>query len=421
MGFILGSRLQWKGLLRFRSLSTSPRPVDYIALKRMKTAEFGNIAEIRYREKFLQGLLAVQETNGIGDSVLGSNVIPIPAAVLSTTIDSGLATFLLHCEARIASSIGQGFYTIGPCGEELLGAMAFALRDTDSSALHYRHVATSVARQLMAGRAIEDIILDRARGFTCSLFDPVTGGRHCAIGGHKYEFLVTSTLASQATPAVGRALAIPLSKRLKEKAVFPFDAVSFVTLGDGSVHNSHFLSALNLAKYSQHRGIKCPVVFGVSDNNICISLPGYDWSKVLVRDCGIQSFVADGCNVDEVYWQTKAAIDFSRSVYKPSLLLFKNLPRRFGHAATDRQFAYRTTDVIEQEMNRDPLFETCILAIKRGVFTKDDVIARFRHLQTVTENAFAAASKEPKATSRDDLVNTVSVPLSKDKKMVDIR
>jgi TPP-dependent pyruvate/acetoin dehydrogenase alpha subunit len=414
MGFLPGRRLQWQRLLRFRALSTSPKQVDYIALKRMKTAEFGNIAEIRYREKFMQGLLELQVNAEAGNSILESKAPPLPGAVLSTTIESGLATFLLHCEARIASSIGQGFYTIGPCGEELLGAVALALRDTDSSALHYRHVATSVARQLMAGRAIEDIILDRARGFTCSLLDPVTGGRHCAIGGHKYEFLVTSTLASQATPAVGRALAIPLSKRLKGKAVFPSDAVSFVTVGDGSVHNSHFLSAVNLAKYSQHRGIKCPVVFGVSDNNICISLPGYDWSKVLLRDCGIQSFVADGCNVDEVYWQSKAAVDFSRSVHRPSLLLFKNLPRRFGHAATDRQFAYRTADAIEQEMNRDPLFEACVLAIKRGVFTKDEMISRFKHIQTVTENAFAAAAKEPKATSRDALVNTVSAPLSKD-------
>lgn len=43
----------------------------------------------------------------------------------------------------------------------------------------------------------KDIALDRARGHVVSILDPVTGGNHCAIGGGPYDFLVTSTLASQ--------------------------------------------------------------------------------------------------------------------------------------------------------------------------------------------------------------------------------
>lgn len=222
-------------------------------------------------------------------------------------------------EARIASSLGIGFYTIGPCGEELLGAVALNLRATDSTALHYRHVATSVTRQLLIGKKVSEIATARARGYTCSSLDPVTGGKHCAIGGSSYDYLVTSTLASQATPAVGRALAVALSNILLStrrnvsctnlsstisssssslsstnvhlesglrlnfhssrsnsfpitnverdsantqpsevhfKTKFPKDSISYVSFGDGSVNNSHFLSALNLAKYSQHRGIK---------------------------------------------------------------------------------------------------------------------------------------------------------------------
>ena len=181
--------------------------------------------------------------------------------------------------------------------------------------MHYRHVATSVARQLLKGESISNIALARARGYTCSSLDPITGGKHCAIGGSTYDYIVTSTLASQATPAVGRALAVALSNillsartsndclpspslfcssssqrleseselgldlnsasksfapipsivqdniyfsREKSPAIikFPKDSVSYVSFGDGSVNNSHFLSALNLAKYSQHRGIK---------------------------------------------------------------------------------------------------------------------------------------------------------------------
>lgn len=35
------------------------------------------------------------------------------------TLDAAMATFHLHVESRIASLCGQGFYTIGPCGEEV--------------------------------------------------------------------------------------------------------------------------------------------------------------------------------------------------------------------------------------------------------------------------------------------------------------
>ena len=79
---------------------------------------------------------------------------------------------------------------------------------------------------------------------------------------------MSSTLASQAPPAVGRALGIALSNKLlspdrnldggdgNRRPAFPPDAISYVSFGDGSVNNAHFLTALNLAKYSQHRGVK---------------------------------------------------------------------------------------------------------------------------------------------------------------------
>jgi 2-oxoisovalerate dehydrogenase E1 component len=161
-------------------------------------------------------------------------------------------------EARFASSVGQGFYTIGPCGEELLSAVGTQFLAKDVSALHYRHVGTSIARQLIAGRTVDEITLDRARGYTCSVHDPITGGRHCAIGGMPTDFYVSSTLASQAPPAVGRALAIPLSNRLlgAEHAKFAANSLSYVSVGDGSINNAHFLAAVNLSKYLQHRQFK---------------------------------------------------------------------------------------------------------------------------------------------------------------------
>lgn len=110
-----------------------------------------------------------------------------------------------------------------------MSAVGMALRPNDAMALHYRHVATNMARQLKSGRPMKEVLLDRARGYTVSTLDPVTGGVHCAIGGGPYDFIVTSTLASQCPPAVGRALGGPLSHQLGlTDTLFENDFISYV-------------------------------------------------------------------------------------------------------------------------------------------------------------------------------------------------
>ena len=80
---------------------------------------------------------------------------------------------------------------------------------------------------------------------------------HCAIGSardpniHDYgggDYVVTSTLASQCPPAVGRGLAFPIADTILRgnKSDSP-KQVSFVTIGDGSVHNAHFLASFKHA------------------------------------------------------------------------------------------------------------------------------------------------------------------------------
>ena len=241
---------------------------------------------------------------------------------LSHIVDGAFATFALHIESRVANLVGKGFYTIGPCGEELVAPVGLVLRPSDPTALHYRHLAPSIVRRLSNASAttttsddeiLKDILLDRAKGYTVASSDPICGGHHCCLGGNENDFLVTSTLASQSCPALGRAMAIPLapmllgqsfesqqqeyrkmvstlreegkatneklfkknggkkvSKRKQEfgdenilgdlhAPAFPKDAVSFVSLGDGSLNNAHFLSAMNLADYAIHRQFKAPV------------------------------------------------------------------------------------------------------------------------------------------------------------------
>lgn len=51
-------------------------------------------------------------------------------------------------------------------------------------------------------------------------------------------------------------------------------------------------------------------------------------------------FIADGSNMLEVWQATGDAVHSVRRTATPAALIFSNVPRRFGHAATDRQAAY---------------------------------------------------------------------------------
>eukprot|EP00948_MAST-09A_sp_MAST-9A-sp1_P002436 g2436.t1 len=384
---------------------------------------------------------------------------------LQRLTDIAFLTNLAHKHSRISSMCGEGFYTIGPCGEELLAAVALALRSSDPCALHYRHVATNLARSAGLTRDNKDmqnhsdeswndllfsLMLDKARGYTCSSLDPVTGGVHCSLGGGPQDYLVTSTLSSQTPVAVGRALAIPLAQflhtrfnmknsdshtgRVCPQPHIPGDAVSYVSIGDGSINNAHFLTALNMAEYAQHQGIKCPLVMGISNNNICISLrgQGYLTENFLPRHSGVgmgmglqlelgpgsrhrnrlRVFESEGTDINDVYTKTAQAVDYARLTGRPSIVLYDDLPRRFGHAATDRQAAYLSPEEIRAQAMENPLENLCRLVNNSGKETltvrDDDKDAWWRYgalhnrlleLDEMCEEAFDRASIEPKASS----------------------
>jgi TPP-dependent pyruvate/acetoin dehydrogenase alpha subunit/pyruvate/2-oxoglutarate/acetoin dehydrogenase E1 component len=319
-----------------------------------------------------------------------------------------MATFALHCESRIASLKGEGFYTIGPCGEELMGGVGLALRTNDMTALHYRHLATQLVRQIRNEDSMEQILLDRARAHVVSKNDPVTGGNHCSLGASSSDFLVTSTLASQCPPAVGRALGLGLVKHLglEDQCIIDTDAISYVSLGDGSINNAHFLAAKNLAEYSDHRKFPCPVLFGITDNQKCISLPGHRYLESFEHQWNIPVHIVDGCDLSSVTEVTRTAAEYVRKFKRPSAIIYKNLPRRFGHAATDRQIAYMTEKQINNEMEKNPIEYAIAQAVECGATTYNELIDEFEYITNETEKAFNIAIKEDKAIS-----NPVSIPL----------
>eukprot|EP01031_Cornospumella_fuschlensis_P030897 gene30897-37336_t len=132
-------------------------------LRRLRKVELSRVAEVADRSRWLSKTLG---QNKIESSVLKSFEQRLASSSLSeanlkVAMKGGLLTYLLHCEARVASFLGKGFYTIGPCGEELVGLTSLHLSEKDLVALHYRHVANSVTRQLMANTDTKTIALNR--------------------------------------------------------------------------------------------------------------------------------------------------------------------------------------------------------------------------------------------------------------------
>ncbi len=395
-------------------------PHDILGELRMKhKRDIDRLVEVTKANHFTQWLQQQQQPITLDVEQLARvQESGLTSVQLRNLFEAAVMTFLVHVESRSASSVGQGFYTIGPCGEEMMGAIALASRPTDSIALHYRHVATQITRQLTAGRSIEDILLDRARGHTVSVADPVTGGVHCAIGGGEYDFLVTSTLASQACPAVGRALATGLSHYISSaptatdmKPHFPQDAVSIVSVGDGSANNGHFLSAMNLAEYSAFRKYKCPTVFIVTDNDIAISLRGHGWiGKKWIKKIGMPVYEARGDDALDIYTATQDAIKYARSRGAPAFVYLHSIKRRFGHAATDRQAAYLSADEITTLADSNPIENLAKLLAETGVMSYVEMAEMTERIWEQTKHAFNIAATEPKVSSRQALLDRVSVP-----------
>lgn len=373
--------------------------------KRQAQAEkLAALPEVRrraeFREQLRTGLCPPHE---LEEDALTLRDAGLSDADVRQALDASIATFLLHVESRIANHCGEGFYTIGPCGEELLSGVALALRPTDLMALHYRHLGTALMRALRSGASMESVLLNRARGFCVSTLDPVGRGHHCLLGGGQHDFAVTSTLASQSPPAVGRAAGLRLASHLNVLSdQFRPDAVSYVSVGDGSVNNSHFLAATNLAEYMRHRGFQCPVIFAISDNGLCISLHGRGWlAEFVERRLGMPVFRANGNDLADVYASTQAAAASARSRGEPVVLVFDEINRRFGHAATDRQDAYLSEEEIEQMEARNALASECARAVEQGATTYANLLDRFDTLAAMVEDAFDAASLEPKIASRE--------------------
>lgn len=105
------------------------------------------------------------------------------------------------------------------------------------------------------------------------------------------------------------------------------------------------------------------------------------------------------------------AAGYVRSSRAPATLLIRNVPRRFGHAATDRQFAYLTTAEIQAQLERDPVVDAVAAAIRAGVLpSAEHALDEYRAIGEMAAAAFAAARAEPREMSEAGLVARCAPP-----------
>ena len=157
----------------------------------------------RFGEQLRQGAAGRRESGAAGLDLRQAALSRDDARLL---LDAGLATFLLHVEARIASLLGEGLHDrpVRRGAARRARARAARRRRRGAALPPPRGAARARAarRPRRGGR-----LLDRARAFVCSARDPVTGGVHCSLGGGPHDFLVTSTprVAWRRRPSAGRS------------------------------------------------------------------------------------------------------------------------------------------------------------------------------------------------------------------------
>ncbi|SDT04479.1 thiamine pyrophosphate-dependent enzyme [Microlunatus soli] len=320
----------------------------------------------------------------------------LSAAQLSGIFGAQAASRQLDTVARELQAEGEGFYTIGSSGHESNAAIAYALRPDDPALLHYRSGGFYLARaaQHPGSTPIRDIL----QGLMGLADEPIAGGRHKVFGHPELNVIPqTSTIASHLPRAVGLAIGLPRSYRLRrhdrrlrddhEPPPWPEDAIVVCSFGDASANHSTAIGAINSALNTAHRGLPMPILFICEDNGYGISVPTpRGWiEQAYGARAGLDYLSCDGTDTEAVYATAVDAAERVRRTRRPAFLHLHCV--RFGaHAGSDAEIAYRTQRQIEADYDRDPLLATARALADRGV-PGEQLIERYDGLRREIDRA----------------------------------
>jgi 2-oxoisovalerate dehydrogenase E1 component len=306
--------------------------------------------------------------------------------------DAQLISRHLDLAARWLRSFNEGFYTIGSSGHEGNAAVAAALRDDDPALLHYRSAAFYCVRA-----AGQDPARDILRGVVASAEEPIAGGRHKVFGRADLQIIpTTSTIASHLPRAVGLAFAQTRPATGVERR-WRDDVVVVASFGDASINHASATAAFNAAGWYDHAGVRLPLLLVCEDNGYGISVPSPDgWvAEALRARPGLRYSAADGCDLAATYDAAAEAVTYVRRERRPAVLHL-SMVRLMGHAGADAEVAYRSSEDITRDLDRDPLVATARLLIEGGIDAPDDVITRYDEVGWQVRKVAEEVLGEPK-------------------------
>ncbi|MEV1144782.1 thiamine pyrophosphate-dependent enzyme, partial [Micromonospora sp. NPDC049799] len=407
----------------------------------------------RFRDR-LTALDAADERRDPAEPV-GDGALLTGARALDL-FDAQVVSRQLDLAGRWLRSFSEGFYTIGSAGHEGNAAVAAALRPTDPALLHYRSGAFYCVRAAQATPPASDAppgpdedagsagdggdaptdaaglvgdgpftpayaeaARDVLRGMVASSREPIAGGRHKVFGRADLAIVpTTSTIASHLPRAVGMGLAVERLRRLDtagrrtgngvrigggggaEHAPWPPDAIVVCSFGDASVNHASATAAFNTAGWSDHAGLRIPVLFVCEDNGLGISVRSpKGWVETVLRSRpGIRYFAADGGDLVEAYAVATEAAAWVRRHRRPAVLHLSTV-RLMGHAGADAETAYRTTAEIDADLDRDPVVAAAALLARAGVASGAELLARYDEIGWEVRRIAEEVLDEPKLAS----------------------
>ncbi|MBS0567263.1 MAG: MFS transporter [Proteobacteria bacterium] len=328
--------------------------------------------------------------------------------------DSQLISRHLDLMARVLRVKNKVFYTIGSSGHEGNAMVARLTRHTDPAFLHYRSGGFMAERfRKLPGM---DPIMDSALSFAASAEDPASGGRHKVWGSKPLWVLPqTSTIASHLPKALGTAVAIEQARRIGHKLPVPQDSIAICSFGDASANHATAQTAFNAAAWTAYQKLPAPVLFVCEDNGIGISVKTpTDWiSASFSQRRDLDYFHADGLDIAAGYEGVARAVHHCRTTRRPTFLHLRTT-RIMGHAGTDFEIEWRSFEELMMVEATDPLLRSAAIALEAGLYTKEQLLARYEDFRAKCFAAAEQADSTRKLTSLAEVVAPLA-PYTPDK------
>jgi 2-oxoisovalerate dehydrogenase E1 component len=236
--------------------------------------------------------------------------------------------------------------------------------------------------------------------------EPIAGGRHKVFGNADLHIIpTTSTIASHLPRAVGLAFSLAQRPAGAAERRWPEDAVAVASFGDASANHASATAALNAAGWFAHSGTSLPLLLVCEDNGLGVSVPSPDgWIATMLQSRpGVRYTSADGCDLAATYDAAVEAAGYVRRERRPAVLHLSTV-RLMGHAGADAEVAYRSTEEINRDLERDPLVGTARLLVEAGLLSPEEALTRYDEVGWQVRKVAEEVLSEPKMTTVAEVV-----------------